>query len=74
MGQMIFRPERLSEEIDRRVLTNAAAAQLIGVTEKTVWRWRQGSGQPKRAHVRQMAEAFECDPLSFFDVPKDVAA
>jgi transcriptional regulator with XRE-family HTH domain len=73
-----FLPERLSEEINRRVLTNAEAAQLIGVTEKTVWRWRQGSGSmPRRAHVRRMAEVFECDRLSFFadhETPEDVAA
>lgn len=73
---MRFRSERLSEEIDRRVLTNAAAAQLLGVTEKTVWRWRQGTGSmPRRSHVQRMSEVFDCDPLSFVDrESEDVAA
>jgi transcriptional regulator with XRE-family HTH domain len=63
---MVFRPDRLRYEMDRRVLTNAAAAQLIGVTEKTLWRWRSGKSQPQRSHVRRMAAVFEVEPISFY--------
>jgi len=70
-----FVPERLTEEIDRRVLTNAAAAQLIGVTEKTVWRWRQGLGSgPRRSHVQRMAEVFDREPIYFFERERQEAA
>jgi len=38
---------------------------MLGVTEKTLIRWRHGSSQPHRSNVRRMAEVFECEPRTF---------
>lgn len=71
--QLVFRPDRLADEIDARVLTNAEAARMLGVTEKTLLRWRHGQYQPHRSNLRRMAEVFEREPRWFVEV-EDVAA
>lgn len=73
--RVTFRPERLSEEIDRAMLTNAEVAARMGVTEKTVWRWRNDTRfTPRKAHIRRMAELFDCEPHSFVYEPLEDAA
>lgn len=69
----MFRPDRLTEAIDEHVLTNSEAARLLGVTEKTLLRWRHGVSQPHRSNVRRMAEVFEQEPRWFVEL-QDIAA
>jgi transcriptional regulator with XRE-family HTH domain len=39
-------------------LTNLEAALQVGVTEKTVWRWRKGQKPPRPRYARRLAEEF----------------
>lgn len=73
-GLLEFQPSRLNEEIDRRLLTTREVAQRLGVTYKTVDRWRKGQFEPRRPMVRRMAEEFGVDPLSFYDIEREAAA
>jgi DNA-binding XRE family transcriptional regulator len=59
------RRETRREHVDRLVresgLTNLEAALELGVTEKTVWRWRSGERVPQLRHARRLAEMFGGD-------------
>lgn len=60
-----FRSEKLSREIERRVLTNEEFARMVDVPERTVRRWRSGT-RPYPRHVRKMAEILGKDPYWFY--------
>jgi transcriptional regulator with XRE-family HTH domain len=47
--------ERLEHEILRRGLTVEEMAQLLGVTERQVRRWRNGETEPRLATYRMYA-------------------
>lgn len=70
-----FRADRLDAEIGSRFLTYEEAAREIGVSVRTLHRWRQGKN-PQLRHLRAVASAFERDPAYFIeqDAPEDLAA
>lgn len=51
-------PNRLDGLIRERGLTNLEVAFRVGVTEKTVVRWRRGEADPYPRHARALADAF----------------
>lgn len=71
--QVAFLPERLDEEINARVLTNSEAARMLGVTEKTLIRWRNRQAVPHRSNVRRMAEVFDREPRWFVELEEAAA-
>ena len=71
--EKVFSADRFREEIDRRFLSISEAARLIGKPERTIERWLAGT-QPRRPAVRQIGEAFEVDPASFYVTPEREAA
>lgn len=70
-----FRGDRLDEEIAQRFLTYEEAAALIGVSVRTLHRWRRGS-DPRLKQIRAIAAAFGRDPAYFVELhpPEDIAA
>jgi transcriptional regulator with XRE-family HTH domain len=45
----------VAHEMARRALTDSAAADLLGVSQTTITRWRNGGVAPKREHAVRIA-------------------
>jgi transcriptional regulator with XRE-family HTH domain len=57
----------LKELRDQSGLTQRELAYLLGVTEKAVQRWENGTRSPSRRHQKALAKRFgvEVDELAF---------
>jgi transcriptional regulator with XRE-family HTH domain len=73
-----FRTDRLDAEISSRLLTYEEAAELIGVSVRTLHRWKAGGrgSDPRLKQIRAVAAAFGRDPAYFVeqDPPEGMAA
>lgn len=49
--------ERIALLRERRGLTRAALAHLIGVSRPTLWAWETGKGQPRAENFAALADA-----------------
>lgn len=62
-GQLLFPHQTFDEAIEARHLTNQEVAWALGVSEKTIIRWRKGAVTP-RAGARRRLFAWMADSES----------
>jgi transcriptional regulator with XRE-family HTH domain len=62
---MAFNKGLLRRKIQEAGISQAKLAKLVGVNQRTVYRWLNGEKPPKADHIARLAETLRCRPDEF---------
>jgi len=62
-----FRSEVLNREIRAHFLTSEELAVMVGVTTKSIDRWRRGEAEPRLKSIRTLAQVLGREPADFYE-------